>query len=74
MEQQVKDPALSVQWLWSLLWCRFNFCPGNFHMPKTPAKKKKKKKKKKKERKGKKKSYLKGLIFIKLHCLNFLES
>ena len=30
--QQVKDPMLSSQWLWSLLWCRFKPWPGNFHM------------------------------------------
>ena len=33
MAQQVKDPALSLQWLWSLLWHGFCPWPGNFHMP-----------------------------------------
>ena len=28
--QQVKDPALSLQWLGLLLWLRFNPWPGNF--------------------------------------------
>ena len=32
MTQQVKDLALSLQWLRSLLWHRFDFCPENFHM------------------------------------------
>ena len=31
--QQVKDPALSLLWLWLLPWCRFNPWPGNFFMP-----------------------------------------
>ena len=31
--QQVKDRVLSVQWLGSLLWCRFSPWPGNFHVP-----------------------------------------
>ena len=30
--QRVKDPALSLQWLRSLLWPRFSPWPGNFHM------------------------------------------
>ena len=38
---QVKDPVLSLQWLGSLLWCRFNPWPGNFHMPWAQPKKKK---------------------------------
>ena len=29
MAQQVKDPALSLQRLWSLLWRRFDPWPGN---------------------------------------------
>ena len=31
--QQVKDLALSLQWLWSLLWHGFDPWPRNFHMP-----------------------------------------
>ena len=31
--QWVKDPMLSLQWLRSLLWHRFNPWPANFHMP-----------------------------------------
>ena len=34
MVQQVKDPALSLQWL------GFDPCPGNFHMPWVEPKKK----------------------------------
>lgn len=37
----VKDPVLSLQQLGSLLWCRFNPCSGNIHMPTNAAKKKK---------------------------------
>ena len=33
VEPWVKDPALSLQWLGSLLWRRFSPWPGNFHMP-----------------------------------------
>ena len=33
MTQKVKDLALSLQWLESLLWHRFNPWPENFHMP-----------------------------------------
>ena len=37
--QQVKDPALSLLWLW--LWHRFDPWPGNFLMPQVwPGKKK----------------------------------
>ena len=32
MAQQVKDPILSLQWLWLLLWCQFDPWPGKFHM------------------------------------------
>ena len=28
----VKNPALSLLWLWSLLWGEFDPWPGNFHM------------------------------------------
>ena len=31
--QKVKDLALSLLWLWLLLWCGFDPWPGNFHMP-----------------------------------------
>ena len=41
MAQQVKDPALSLQWLRSLLWHRFNPWPRNFHMPQVRHKKRK---------------------------------
>ena len=30
--QWVKDPALSLQRLWSLLWLWFHPCPGNVRM------------------------------------------
>ena len=30
--QQVKDPALSLLWLGSLLWCRVHPWPGNFRV------------------------------------------
>ena len=33
MAQPVKDPVLTLQWLWSLLWCGFDPWSGNFHMP-----------------------------------------
>ena len=45
MAQQVKDPALSLLWLWLQLWRWFDPWPGNFHMPQGWQKKKKKKKK-----------------------------
>ena len=32
MVQWVKDLALSLQWLGSLLWCRFDSWLGNFHV------------------------------------------
>ena len=35
-----KDLMLSLQWLGSLLWCRFNPWPKNFHMPQAWPKKK----------------------------------
>ena len=31
--QQIKDLALSLPWLWSLLWLRFDPWPRNFYMP-----------------------------------------
>ena len=45
---RVKDPALSLQWLRSLLWSGFSPWPMTFHMPQVWTKKWKKKKKKKK--------------------------
>ena len=39
--QQVKDLALSLQHLGSLLWHEFNPWSGNFHMPQAGPKKKK---------------------------------
>ena len=51
MAQQVKDPALSPQYLGSLLWLRFDPWPGELpHAAGADKKKKKKKKEKKKER------------------------
>ena len=32
MAQQVRDPALSVLWLWLQMWCRFNPWSGKFLM------------------------------------------
>ena len=40
--QWLKDPALSLQWLGSLLWHGLDPWPGNFHMLKTGLKGKKK--------------------------------
>ena len=40
MAQQVKDQALSLQWLGLLPWLRFDSWPGNFHMPQAQPKKK----------------------------------
>ena len=49
--QQIEDPALSLLWLWSLLWLRFDPWPRNFLMPRVwPPKKNKKKQKNKKKR------------------------
>ena len=42
--QGVKDPALSLKQLRSLMWSWFNPWPGNFHMPQVQLKKKEKKK------------------------------
>ena len=39
MVQQVKDPTLSLLWLGSLLWLRFDPWPGNFCMPQVQPKK-----------------------------------
>ena len=38
--QWVKDPTLSLLWLWLLLWHRFDLWPGNFHIPRAQPKKK----------------------------------
>lgn len=46
--QQVKDPVLSLQWPGSLLCCRLNSWPGNFHVLQVQPKKEKEKKGKKK--------------------------
>ena len=43
MAQWVKDPALSLQRLGLLLWCRFNPWPRNFCTLQVQPKKKKKK-------------------------------
>ena len=40
--QQVKDPVLLLQQLWSLTWNGFDSWPGNFGMPCLRKKKKKK--------------------------------
>ena len=45
LAQQVKDPALSLLWIRSLLWHGFNLWPRKFYMPQVQPKKKKKKKK-----------------------------
>ena len=42
MVQWVKDPAVSLPPLGSLLWHRFALWPGNFYMPQTWPKKRKK--------------------------------
>ena len=47
--QWVKDLALTLQWLRSLLWLGFDPCPGKFHMPLAQPKKKNKKKNQKKK-------------------------
>ena len=39
--QRVKDPVLSVLWLWKELWHGFDLRPGNFCMLKVWGKKKK---------------------------------
>ena len=51
--QWVKDLALSLLWLGSLMWCGFHPWPGNFcTLWEQPKKKKKKKEKKEKEKKA----------------------
>ena len=32
MTQWVKDPVLSLLWLWTLMWCGFSPWPRNLHM------------------------------------------
>ena len=44
--QQVQDPALSLQWLRSLLWHKFDPWPRSFRVPWVQPTKRKKKKKK----------------------------
>ena len=39
--QWIKDPALSLQWLGTLLRCQFDPRPRNFHMPQVQPKIKK---------------------------------
>ena len=48
--QWVKDLALSLQQLWSLLWHKFDPWPKNFHMPQVQAKTKQNKTRKRKKR------------------------
>ena len=48
--QKVKDGALSLQLLGSLLWCRFDPQPRTFHILQVWPKKKKKKKRKKEKK------------------------
>ena len=32
MVQRIKDPGVSLLWLWLPLWCRFDPWPENFHI------------------------------------------
>ena len=57
MVQRVKDPALSLQWLGSLLWREFDPWPGKFYILRMKPKKKKKKKKIKTQRKAKRNKF-----------------
>ena len=41
--QWAKNPALSLQWLGSLLWCRFDSWPRNFGMQQMQPERKRKK-------------------------------
>ena len=63
MAQQVKDLALSLQWLESLVWHGFDPWPRNFHMPRAQTKKKK-------ERKAERKRnpYPISVSFLKIFC------
>ena len=36
--QRVKDPVLSLLWLWLLSWLGFDSQPRNFHIPQAPPK------------------------------------
>ena len=47
MTQWIKDPALSLLWLRSLLWHRLDPWPGNFHMLQAQPNKEKDEQKKK---------------------------
>ena len=47
MAQWVKDLALSLLWLWLLLWLGFDPWPGNFHMLQVWPKNKRQKQKQK---------------------------
>ena len=60
LPQQVKDLALSLQHLGSLLWCGFDPWPRNFHMPRVQPKKKRRTEKK-----------IKGFLIGGNKCLNF---
>ena len=53
--QQVKNLALSLQWLRSLLWCRFEPRPRNFPMPWCGQGKKKQQQQKRQKKKKRKK-------------------
>ena len=66
MAQWVKDLALSLPWLWLLLWHGFDPLLENFHMTRVQPKKKKKKKKEKKKKKKKKEKKKKKLIYNEL--------
>ena len=44
MAQWIKEPMLSLLWLWSLLWYRFDPKLENVHMPQLRPKRKRKKK------------------------------
>ena len=58
MVQQIKDWELSLQQLGSLLWFRFDPCPGKFHMTRMWLNKTKQNKKKEKPLRG---------VIIELH-------
>ena len=49
--QWTKDPALSLQWFRSLMWCRFYLWPGNVYMLQVWGKKRKKERKKERKKK-----------------------
>ena len=64
--QWVKDPVLSLKWPGSLLWHRFDPCPGNFCMLQVWPKKKKKKERKTKILKKKKTHTITNHLFSSL--------